>query len=725
MAFQRMFLSPRAIVPILIVALMALALPGTIHADVYVVRSGDTLSAIAERFGTTQAAILDANPHITSAHLIWAGAELTIPGAGDAADEPEAAAAPEASAAAPSTPVARGGVRLTHLVQPGDTLSQLAETYFTTPAAILDLNPGYTADHLIAGRVLVIVDTTGDDPSIGDRTPTTSSVAPPAAVGEPLPSSSGEPVRTGPRVGDQIVELYTVVSGDTFSGLAVRAGVSQSLLAQLNPHVNPNLLYIGETLFVPLPGDAPEVRGAPQAATPAGRYEVVPGDTATGIADRFGIPYAVLQRANTGVDLTFVYVGQELRVPGAPASQSDGQPSPGADTELTTYVVRAGDFAGEIADLHGISLDELAQLNPRLRLNFINVGQVLVVPLVDLPPPPPGTVGAGPAPQLTYTVQPGDTVSAIALQYGGTAAELALLNPGLNPNLISVGQSLFVPGTVPIPTVSRTWVSDFGDALEYVAAAAGVTPHTLLANNAGLSEGYVGPDTALRVPNREGVIVDVRTGDTLQAIAAQFGTTVQALVDAPNNGVVDPERADLGAGTAGADHDAGLRLARARRPDGRLRRVPRMGLQRAAPGDGHRAERRRDRGSGGWRGHARRRRMVLRPGLLRRDRPRQRLGQHLRTPARPGLGLRRPGARRGRPDWRGRHVGLQHRRASAPRAVSQRLVAGRAQLPALRPRPGGRMTAAGRHPLTARTSCSTCRSAARSQRPYSSDACSR
>ena len=180
------------------------------------------------------------------------------------------------------------------------------------------------------------------------------------------------------------------------------------------------------------------------------------------------------------------------------------------------------------------------QLNPRLNLNLIRIGQALVVPLVDLPPPPPGTVGAGPAPQLTYTVQPGDTVSGIGLQYGADAAAITRLNPGLNPNLISVGQTLFVPGTVPIPTVSRTFVPDFGDSIEYVAAAAGVTPHTLLANNPGLAAGYIGPGTAMRVPDREGVIVDVRTGDTLQAIAAQFGTTVSALVEAPFNGVTDP-----------------------------------------------------------------------------------------------------------------------------------------------------------------------------------------
>jgi LysM repeat protein len=526
-----MFAARRAIALILIAALLLLALPGTIHADGYVVQPGDTLSGIAERFGTTQAALLAANPHITSPDVLWAGAELTIP---DDSGEAEAATTPPPAADSSTPPAARGGVRLTHLVQPGDTLSEIAETYETTTAAILALNPGSTADHLIAGAVLIIVDTTGGGEA--SRTPATT----PPTVGELLPASTGQPVATAPRVGDQAVSLYTVAPGDTFSGLADRAGVTQLALSRLNPHVDPQLLYVGQTLFVPIAGDAPSARGAVPTVTTTAPYTVAPGDTATDIADDFGISLSALRDANPGVDLSFVFVGQEIQVPGAPAQRPDAGTSLDPGAELTTYVVRPGDFAGEIADLHGISLDALSQLNPRLDLNFITVGQALVVPLVDLPPPPPGTVGAGPAPQLTYTVQPGDTVSAIALRYDADAAALALLNPGLNPNLISVGESLFVPGTVPIPTVSRTFAPDFGDSIEYVAAAAGVTPHTLLANNPGLTVGYIGPGTALRVPDREGVIVDVRAGDTLQAIAAQFGTTVAALVDAPFNGVVDP-----------------------------------------------------------------------------------------------------------------------------------------------------------------------------------------
>ena len=46
----------------------------------------------------------------------------------------------------------------------------------------------------------------------------------------------------------------------------------------------------------------------------------------------------------------------------------------------------------------------------------------------------------------TYTVQAGDTLSAIARQYGTTVEELVRLNGLENPNLILVGQVLKVPG---------------------------------------------------------------------------------------------------------------------------------------------------------------------------------------------------------------------------------------------------------------------------------------
>ena len=561
----RLATASRALVAGALAAAAALALASPLSADTYVVRPGDTLSGLAEQFDTTQANLLALNPSIGSADLLFAGATITVPDAEDDAGGgavPPLAAAPTGPAAPgiPSAPPptnggTSGGVRLTHVVQSGDTLGGLAVTYATTRATILDLNPGLRPSLLIPGMVLVVVDTTAGAAPAAESGPvdsggqTPSSPAPPApaptaptptgpAPAAPAPVIPSGTSSGGPRIGNQPVRLYTVVPGDTFSGIAARLGVSQALLAQLNPHVDPDLLFVGATLFLPRNEAAAPV--TPGSSGPTGAYLVVAGDSASEIAERFGISFTALQEANRGLDLSAVFVGQQLRMPSGGGKQTEAATPLDAETELTTYIVALGDFAGGIADRHGLRLDDLRRLNPSIDLEIIFAGQVLVVPRVDLPPPPPGTAPAGPAPGLTYTVQPGDTLTAIAAQFGAGTPALTSINPGLNPNLISVGQTLNVPGTVAIPKVSQSFPTDFGDTIEYVAAAVGVTPHTLLANNPGLGTGWVGAGTVLRVPQREGVIVDVRAGDTLQAIAAQFGTTVVALVAAPNNGVIDP-----------------------------------------------------------------------------------------------------------------------------------------------------------------------------------------
>lgn len=48
----------------------------------YKIQSGDTLSALAQRYGTTVQALMSANPQITDANKIYAGANLNIPSSG-------------------------------------------------------------------------------------------------------------------------------------------------------------------------------------------------------------------------------------------------------------------------------------------------------------------------------------------------------------------------------------------------------------------------------------------------------------------------------------------------------------------------------------------------------------------------------------------------------------------------------------------------------------------
>ena len=92
-----------------------------------------------------------------------------------------------------------------------------------------------------------------------------------------------------------------------------------------------------------------------------------------------------------------------------------------------------------------------------------------------------------------YVIQPGDTLSSIALRYGLTTGELAAANSVINPNLIYVGQKLIVP------TVSE--------------AATPATPTSKTAT----------------VVNRLHI---VQAGETLFGIALNYGTTVRSLIDA-------------------------------------------------------------------------------------------------------------------------------------------------------------------------------------------------
>ena len=67
----------------------------------------------------------------------------------------------------------------------------------------------------------------------------------------------------------------------------------------------------------------------------------------------------------------------------------------------------------------------------------------LILRAVHLGPRPPQPA----APGCTYTVQPGDTLGAIALAYGTTVSDLVRINNLDNPDLIFVGQTLQVPCT--------------------------------------------------------------------------------------------------------------------------------------------------------------------------------------------------------------------------------------------------------------------------------------
>jgi LysM repeat protein len=132
-----------------------------------------------------------------------------------------------------------------------------------------------------------------------------------------------------------------------------------------------------------------------------------------------------------------------------------------------------------------------------------------------------GASGTG----FNYTVVAGDNLAAIAARFGTTVDAIARLNSIADPNALTLGQVLKIPGTPPA-----------GGAASTAAAPAGAAP-------AGGETTYT-----------------VQPGDTLGRIAQRFNTTAAELTRL--NGLANPDAIKVGQklrvpGTGGAGTSAG------------------------------------------------------------------------------------------------------------------------------------------------------------------------
>lgn len=103
-------------------------------------------------------------------------------------------------------------------------------------------------------------------------------------------------------------KIYTVSSGDTLSEVAEKYGVTVSALASLNGISNVNLIYVGQVLKIPS-----KVSNLSSSSSPV-YYTVVSGDTLSGIAAKYGTTVMTLANMNKIKNINLIYVGQVLRV---------------------------------------------------------------------------------------------------------------------------------------------------------------------------------------------------------------------------------------------------------------------------------------------------------------------------------------------------------------------------------------------------------------------------
>ena len=174
--------------------------------------------------------------------------------------------------------------------------------------------------------------------------------------------------------------------------------------------------------------------GAAEEETGEPRTHVVqPGENLYRIGLQYGISWVVLAEANNITNPNRIVVGQELTIPSE--SDDDDEPSPTPTPgEETTYVVQPGDNLYRIGRMFNMSWVEIAEANGIVNPNHILVGQVLTIP------------GEAPPSEVTHTVQPGETLFRISLEYGVPWTTIATANDINPPYVIYPGQVLTIPG---------------------------------------------------------------------------------------------------------------------------------------------------------------------------------------------------------------------------------------------------------------------------------------
>ena len=293
-----------------------------------------------------------------------------------------------------------------------------------------------------------------------------ASPAPEAAPAAPAPEAAPAAPAPAPAA-PAPVSTYTVVRGDSLSGIASRFGTTSRNLMSLNGITNANLIRVGQV--IKLSADAAPAAPAPAAPAPAApapaapaptataaptTYTVVARDTLSGIASRFGTTTRNLMSLNGITNANRLRIGQVLTIVGAaaPAAPAPAAPAPATPAPApaapapnasgtTSYTVVARDTLSGIASRFGTTTRNLMSLNAITNANSIRIGQIITVsgtPTAAAPAAPASTT----TPSTTYTVVARDTLSGIASRFGTTTRNLMALNGITNANMLKIGQVL-------------------------------------------------------------------------------------------------------------------------------------------------------------------------------------------------------------------------------------------------------------------------------------------
>jgi len=181
--------------------------------------------------------------------------------------------------------------------------------------------------------------------------------------------------------------------------------------------------------------------------------------------------------------------------------------------------------------------------------------------IISLAIQPAAAQASGPV----YIVQPGDTLSYIATRFNVSVNDLLTANPAVDPNLLSQGQQIVIPGLEGVTGILETEIISFGDTLRSLRRRTQVSDEQLVKLNRLVSptELYVG--ISLIIPTQENqkeynTRVNLGVGESLLELAVKQNSDPWTLTEINRQkGTWDTLRGDvIYSPTAGEGTASGL-----------------------------------------------------------------------------------------------------------------------------------------------------------------------
>jgi len=368
---------------------------------------------------------------------------------------------------------------LTHTVAQGEVLGTIASRYGVPLEAVLQANGLSDNAILNIGDTLVI-------PTV----PAESGAEPLAAGGPVEPAATAAP-NTGPLV-------HVVAAGDTLGGLAVRYQVDAEQIAAENDISMNAVLSIGQELIIPgaalSPTGVPTVSVSTPVPTPSPTWTLpLPIASPTARLVATSLPGARQGTAGGRGIATTAGLVPSPSATAAPTATPTATPTalPTPAPTVRVHTVQSGEHIGILADLYGLTMQQIADANGISVSSILHVGQQLVIPgpqgapaeaSAELPVAEAGAATAVVAPTATpeqqvHVVQQGDTLGGIAVRYQVDSEEVARVN-GISLNaVLSIGQELLIPGVTPEPTIQPTEAAPAPTATGLASATATPFPY--------------------------------------------------------------------------------------------------------------------------------------------------------------------------------------------------------------------------------------------------------